>query len=78
MELKQSKILHVSVCGTWFRLQGRYKRYKKQGSISLCKYLLKGYASGAIYKSTRWWDNGAKHPARELDFITVEEWLLLN
>jgi hypothetical protein len=73
--MKQSEILHVSVCGAWCRAYGRYSLNNRYPSIT-CK-------ENIIYKKNnpnlfKYWENGSKHPARKLDYITADEWLLLN
>ena len=72
--MKQSEILHVSVCGAWCRIYGKY----------FCnRYNSPTYKESIIYKKNnpnlfKYGENGSKHTARNLDYITADEWLLLN
>lgn len=75
MEKKQSQILHVSVCGNWLRHSGKYLNISKDHIFDIkakVKWDIK------VDLASKYWANGTKHPARELDFITAEEWLILN
>ena len=73
--MKQSQILHVSVCGEWCRIRGRFD--------SNDNTLIGNIRENVLFKGKHlpfrnYWENGAKHPARGLDYITAEEWLILN
>lgn len=72
---KKSQILHISVCGTYLRIWGRYQQVNNNFIGSVRKHI-EYYNNNDNY--WRWWENGAKHEARKLDFITADEWLLLN
>ena len=76
--MKQSQILHVSVCGTFMRVSGRYCRLVKYSLDSTKRQVEYHYKLKAKSYACKYWDNGAKNPARKLDYITADEWLILN
>lgn len=75
---KQSASIQVSVCGTYMKFKGGYMSAKEfQGGVfrkTDIEYAQKCYTA----TFNHWyWANGAKHSARQLDFITKEEYFLL-
>lgn len=73
--MKQSEILHVSVCGSWLRLHGNFKPLR--ASVGYRRSQVICY-KGCTWNDARYWQNGANHPARKLEYIEANSWLLLN
>lgn len=71
---KQSEILHISLDGNWIRIHGRYRDITSLSSSTVKPYIEEILNN---YCVSYWWANGAKHPARKLEFMPAQEYLLL-
>lgn len=68
------EILYISTCNKWMRRADEYRKITPNLDIrNQIKWFLEVGIENSVF-----WQTSINHPARELDYITSEEWFMLN